>query len=74
LGVFFSEISGFGVSLKSLKSQVDEARRDAGEARQYALDSLLAAKYNQIRSTVSSGQERTEEMYKIFDEMVSRVS
>jgi hypothetical protein len=69
LGVFFSEISGFGISLKTLKTQIEEARRDAGEARRYALDSLLAAKYNQTRATIPPGEERDKEMDALFNEM-----
>ncbi|MCZ0989012.1 hypothetical protein [Streptomyces diastatochromogenes] len=104
LGVFFSEISGFGITLKR---QVEEARSAAQEAiretrevearHQETTDDLadgvrealsraqpgqaavsaptdpvgrLAARYNEIRWTMSSGQARTQAMSDVVDEMI----
>ncbi|MFI8235813.1 hypothetical protein ACIF83_00880 [Streptomyces sp. NPDC085866] len=105
LGVFFSEVSGFGITLKR---QVEEARSAAQEAiretrevearHQETADDLadgvrealsraqpggraegpasadpvgrLAARYNEIRWTMSSGQARTQAMSEVVDEMV----
>lgn len=105
LGVFFSEISGFGITLKR---QVEEARSTAQEAiretrqiearHQEAAGDLadgvrealsraqpgglpaaptpadpvdqLAAQYNEIRWTMSSGRARTRAMSEVADEMV----
>ncbi|MFE1314907.1 hypothetical protein [Streptomyces sp. NPDC058755] len=105
LGVFFSEVSGFGVTLKR---QVEEARSTAQEAiretrdidarHQEATGDLaegvaealnraqsgdraavatppdpvdqLAARYNEIRWTMSSGRARTHAMSEVADEMV----
>lgn len=106
LGVFFSEISGFGITLKR---QVEEARSAAQEAiretrevearHQETADDLadgvrealsraqpggrpvvpasadpvgrLAARYNEIRWTMPSGQARTQAMSDVVDEMVN---
>ncbi|MGW2742022.1 hypothetical protein [Streptomyces sp. NPDC001450] len=105
LGVFFSEVSGFGITLKR---QVEEARSTAQEAiretrevearHQETAEDLadgvrealsraqpggraamparadpvdqLAARYNEIRWTMSSGQARTQAMSDVADEMV----
>ncbi|WP_042373060.1 hypothetical protein [Streptacidiphilus neutrinimicus] len=106
LGVFFSEVSGFGITLKR---QVEEARSTAQEAiretrqiderhREAAGDLAegvrealnrvqpsgqvvepmpvdpvdpLAARYNEIRWTMSSGPARTAEMTAVVHEMIS---
>ncbi|WP_159033058.1 hypothetical protein [Streptomyces fodineus] len=105
LGVFFSEVSGFGITLKR---QVEEARSTAQEAiretrqvearHQETADDLadgvrealsraqpagpavvpasadpvdqLAARYNEIRWTMSSGQARTQAMSDVVDDMI----
>ncbi|MEV6834228.1 hypothetical protein AB0N17_06860 [Streptomyces sp. NPDC051133] len=105
LGVFFSEVSGFGITLKR---QVEEARSTAQEAihetrrfeerQQEAAGDLadgvrealsrtrpagrtaasapddpvqrLAARYNEIRWTMSSGRARTAAMGAVVDEMI----
>ncbi|WP_317443565.1 hypothetical protein [Streptomyces collinus] len=105
LGVFFSEVSGFGITLKR---QVEEARSTAQEAIRETRQSdaryqetaedladgvrealsraqltgepaerpsvdpvdRLAARYNEIRWTMSSGRARTQAMSDLVDEMV----
>lgn len=105
LGAFFSEVSGFGITLKR---QVEEAHSTAQEAiretrqsdarHQETAEDLadgvrealsraqstsrptdpppgspvdrLAARYNEIRWTTSSGHERTHAMSDLVDEMV----
>ncbi|MFI9806016.1 hypothetical protein ACIHEJ_16920 [Streptomyces sp. NPDC052301] len=105
LGVFFSEVSGFGITLKR---QVEEARTTAQEAihetrrfeerQQEAAGDLadgvrealsrtqsadrvtgpapagpverLAARYDEIRWTMSSGRARTAAMGEVVDEMI----
>jgi hypothetical protein len=84
LGVFFSEVSGFGFTLKA---RVEEAKRDAGEAkrtateakqdaidaRREALDARLAASYNKVRSDLPAGPARDTAMYEAWQEMVDRL-
>lgn len=67
LGVFFSEVSGFGFTLKA---RVDRAERNASEARREARDALLASRYNHIRSEYRSGSERDNLMRDLWKEMV----
>ena len=81
LGIFFSEVSGFGFTLKS---RVEEAKRDAnqatekaGEAREQASlarrearDALLASRYNHIRAEFPPGGDRDKLMKDLWEEMI----
>ncbi|MGW4568630.1 hypothetical protein ACWEN3_41875 [Streptomyces sp. NPDC004561] len=105
LGAFFSEVSGFGITLKRqveevrgivheamLETQQFQARQqevegDLADGVREALSRTqaggrpavpasddpverLAARYNEIRWTMSSGRERTTAMSEVADEMV----
>jgi hypothetical protein len=107
LGIFFSEISGFGVTLKrsveTASRMAKEAQEDARQAREEVEETVsevregvgealsrsagpahettsqlgidgrvagLAARYNELRWTMPSGQARTHEMHRVFNEMV----
>ncbi len=85
LGAFFSEISGFGFTLKSRIGDVERGLAEAKEGVQLALSTtapevrvaldvpeaiaVLAARYNEIRSTMSSGHVRTAAMTALVEEM-----
>lgn len=105
LGAFFSEISGFGITLKrqvqearstaqeairetqQIDARHQEATGDLAEGVREALNrtqpagqaavpqtadpvDLLAARYNEIRWTMSSGRARTRAMTEVVDEMI----
>src|SRR5690242_5820257 len=70
LGLIFSEVSGFGITLKR---QIDRASRDASEAKKQSQEALLAAKYSAILTYKTASSERAAEIHEIFGEMQEAV-
>jgi hypothetical protein len=84
LGLIFSEVSGFGVTLKrqidkashdasEAKEQSQEASHDASEAKRQSQEAFLAAKYSAILTYKTASSERAAEINEIFGEMQDAV-
>ena len=75
LSIFFSEVSGFGFTLKARLDEVDQkakaAASESADAKRDARLALLAARYNEVRTDFEAGKERDRVMKPVFDEMVA---
>jgi hypothetical protein len=78
LGLIFSEVSGFGITLKRQLDQAShdasEAKTQSSEAKRQSQEALLAAKYSAILTYKTASSERAAEISEVFGEMRDAVA